>query len=327
MDTIWLELILIMVAILANGLFAGSEIALVSARPARLMQLREQGMRGAGAAVALKREPETFLATVQIAITRESTLSSAVGGAAAVKALTPRLQSLPVPGAWTVGRAGGVGSPILAITYVSLVLGELVPKALALRKREAACLVAPAPPLLHGRPPAPGLLTRSTRAVLAMLGQRDAPTAPLVSEEEIRYLVREGATHGVLECDESEILLERVFRFTDTPVRAIMVPRLRIQALSCHTPPREVLRRVVASGRTRLPAYRSSLEEIVGVVVIKDLLREAAERKGTVPENLLPPSPVRAGNPRARATCFASSSGATRTWRWSSTISDGPRAS
>jgi putative hemolysin len=143
MDSIWLEIVLIMVAILANGLFAGSEIALVSARPARLVQLKDQAVRGAAAALTLKREPEAFLATVQIAITLVGTLASAVGGAAAVEALTPGLQSLPVPGARTWVEPVALGLVILAITYVSLVIGELVPKALALRNPErAACLAA-----------------------------------------------------------------------------------------------------------------------------------------------------------------------------------------
>jgi putative hemolysin len=290
MDTIWLEIVLIIVAILANGLFAGSEIALVSARPARLVQLRDRAVRGAATALNLKREPETFLATVQIAITLVGTLASAVGGAAAVEALTPALESLPLPAAQTWAEPLALALVILTITYVSLVIGELVPKALALRNPERAACLAAGPLQAFVRVAAwPGrLLTCSTRSVLALLGQRDAPAASPVSEDEIRYLVREGATHGVLERHESE-LVERVFRFTDTPVRAIMVPRIRILALDIDTPPGEVLPRVVDHGRTRLPVFRSSLDETVGVVVIKDLLREAAAGRAPVLAGLLHP--------------------------------------
>jgi putative hemolysin len=122
-----------------------------------------------------------------------------------------------------------LGLVILAITYVSLVLGELVPKALALRDPErAACRVARSITALIRAAAWPSrILTRSTRAVLTAIGQRDAPAAPLVSEDEIRYLVREGATQGVLEPRESE-LVHRVFEFTDTLVRAGMVPRPKI---------------------------------------------------------------------------------------------------
>jgi putative hemolysin len=290
MESIWLEAILIVVAILANGVFSGSEIALISARPARLTQMKDRSVRGATAALALKREPEAFLATVQIAITLVGTLASAVGGAAAVEALTPALQSLPFRSADAWAEPAALGLVILTITYMSLVIGELVPKALALRNPErAACLVAGPLQAFVRMAAWPGrLLTRSTRAVLAVLGQRDAPTAPLVSEEEIRYLVREGATHGVLEHAESE-LVERVFRFTDTPVRAIMVPRIRILALDIDTPPDEVLPRVVEHGRTRLPVFRGSLDETVGVVVIKDVLREAAASRAPLLADLLHP--------------------------------------
>jgi putative hemolysin len=291
MDTIWVEATLILVAILANGFFSGSEIALVSARPARLAELRDRAARGAGMALSLKRDPETFLATVQIAITLVGTLASAVGGAAAVEALTPWLQNLPLAGAQRWAQPVALGVVILLITYVSLVLGELVPKSLALRNPErAASLVAPAVHLVVRIAAWPSrLLTLSTRGVLAILGQRDAPTAPLVSEEEIKYLVREAATHGVVEPHESE-LVHRIFRFTDTPVRALMVPRPRILALDVSTPPEDVLAEVVEHGRSRYPVVRGSLDEIVGVVVIKDLLaRAAAGAPPALAELLHPP--------------------------------------
>jgi putative hemolysin len=290
METIWLELVLILVAILANGFFAGSELALVSARPARLTQLRDEQVRGAGTALALKREPDAMLATIQIAITLVSTLASAVGGATAIEALTPWLERLPVPGVAVWGEPMALGLVILAITYVSLVLGELVPKALALRDpARAACRVArPIAALIRTAAWPSRILTRSTWAVLTVIGQRGAPTAPLVSEDEIRYLVREGATQGVLEPRESE-LVHRVFEFTDTLVRTVMVPRHKILALDVATPPEEVLAKAVAHGRTRYPVVRGSVDDPVGVVVIKDLLRCAAEDQPPVLETLLHP--------------------------------------
>jgi putative hemolysin len=291
METIWLELVLILVAILANGFFAGSELALVSARPARLTQLQEEQVRGAAVALALKREPERMLATIQIAITLVGTLASAVGGATAIEALTPWLERLPVSGAPVWGEPLALGLVILAITYVSLVLGELVPKALALRdpEREACRVARPIAALIRAAAWPSRILTRSTRAVLAVIGQRDAPTAPLVSEKEIRYLVREGATQGVLEQRESE-LVHRVFEFTDTLVRTVMVPRPKILALDVATPPEEVLAKAVAHGRTRYPVVRGSVDDPLGVVVIKDLLRCAAEGRPPVLETLLHPT-------------------------------------
>jgi putative hemolysin len=277
MDTVWVEIVLIAVSILVNGFFSGSEIALVSARPSRLHELAAQGATRARRALELKRNPDDFLATIQIAITLVGTLASAVGGATAVAALTPWLQSLAVPGAAQWAQPVALGLVIVVMTFFSLVIGELTPKALALRNPERlACLVAGP---IHWATRAVSILGRvltwSTRVVLFLLGQRDAPVAPPVSEEEIKYLVREGAAHGVFEPRERE-LVDRVFRFTDTPVRAIMVPRASILGLDVATPPDQILLKAAELGRTRFPVFRGSVNEPVGVVVIKDLLRMAA---------------------------------------------------
>src|SRR5258705_12469645 len=133
MDGIWIEVILIGAAIVANGFFAGSELALVSARPSRLAELRAKGFSGAAVAEALKREPERFLATIQIAITLGGTLASTVGGAAAVAALRPWLASLHLPGAQRWAAPVAVGIVVLLIAFFSPVCGGLTPTELALR--------------------------------------------------------------------------------------------------------------------------------------------------------------------------------------------------
>jgi len=288
MDSIWIEVVLIAVAILANGFFAGSEIALVSARPSRLSQLRTESRRGAARALGLKQQPESFLATIQIAITLVGTLASAVGGAAAVEALTPWLAQLPLSGADRWAEPVGLAIVIVFITFASLVIGELTPKALALRDPErAACLVAPLIQWLVRMTAGPGrVLTWSTRAVLALLGQRDAPQAPLVSEEEVKFLIREGAAQGVFERQESD-LVHRVFQFTDTPVRSIMIPRPDILGLDISTPPPEVIRLAAEYGHTRIPVFRGAVDDTVGVVVIKDLFRCAARGTPAVLAELL----------------------------------------
>jgi putative hemolysin len=144
-----------------------------------------------------------------------------------------------MPGARQWAEPVALAVVILTITYVSLVLGELVPKSLALRDPErVACRVARPIQAVVRAAAWPGRgLTRSTRAVLTLLGQREAPAAPLISEEEVKYLVREGVSHGVFERQESE-LVHRVFQFMDTPVRAVMVPRPKILALDLDTPRR-----------------------------------------------------------------------------------------
>jgi putative hemolysin len=282
MDTIWIEVLLIAVAIVANGFFSGSEIAVVSARPSRLAQLRDEGVPGAQRAIELKREPETFLATVQIAITLVGTLASAVGGAAAVEALTPWIARLPVPGAERGAEPVALGAVILLITFASLVIGELTPKALALRNPEGvACLVAPALHSLARLAAGPNrMLTLSTRAVLRLLGRREAASPPPVSEEEVKILVREGAAQGVFEHHEAE-LVRRIFAFTDTPVRSIMTPRPNIRGLDVAMPPEELLRAAAEHERSRLPVFRGSIDEPVGFVTIKDIFAMVA--RGEVP--------------------------------------------
>jgi putative hemolysin len=289
MADVWVELVLIALAILANGFFAGSEIALVSARISRLAQLRQHGLRGAAAAMALKERPDTFLATIQIAITAVGTLASAVGGATAVEALTPSFARLGLGPSAAAALALTV--VIVAITYLSLVLGELAPKALALRDPErVAGRVAPAIVRLSRLSSGPvRLLTASTNGMLRLIGLGTAAISAGVSEEEVRYLLRQGAAAGVFEKVEEE-LVHNVFEFADTTVREIMVPRVRMQALDVDTPPDELLQRVTAIGHTRIPVYAGGVEQIIGIVILKDLV--AAVARGTVPplrELLRPP--------------------------------------
>ena len=279
MDSLWIEVTLIAIGILANGFFAGSEIALVSARISRLAQLREAHVTGAAAAMRLKESPETFLATIQIAITAVGTLASAIGGATAVEALTPLLIDAGL-GRWSQPVA--LALVIVVITYVSLVIGELAPKAIALRNPERlAALVAPILVALSRM--SSGLvrvLTMSTKGVLRVVGLGQTETSPFVSEEEVRYLVREGVAKGIFEKVEEE-LVHNVFEFADTTVGQIMTPRQQIKAVDITTPFDEAVARVTAAGHSRIPVYRSSPEQIAGVVTLKDVLRAVA--RGTAP--------------------------------------------
>ncbi len=285
---LWVEILLISFGILANGFFAGSEIALVSARVSRLAQLRDARVAGAAAALRLKAAPDTFLATIQIAITTVGTLASAVGGAAAVAGLTPSLIGLGVP----AGAAAPValGLVIVVITYFSLVIGELAPKAIALRAPERyACLVAPPLEWLSRLSSwLVRILTASTRAVLAVLGIARPEESPFVSEDEVRYLVREGARKGIFEKTEEE-LVHNVFEFADTTVREIMVPRTAIAGLDASTPPEALLRAVSELGHSRIPVYQESIERPLGILAIKDLLAAVARGAIVLPELLHPP--------------------------------------
>jgi putative hemolysin len=290
MDNVWIEVTLVVVAIVVNGFFSGSEIALVSARIARLVELRRAGARGAATALALKESPESFLATIQIATTLVGALASAVGGAAAIERLTPVLAALPVPGATTWAQPVSLGIVILVITYLSLVVGELTPKAIALRNPERiSCVVAPVLAALNR---AAGwlvaILTASTNALLAGLGQGRAQQSPFISEEEVKYLVREGAAKGVFEKVEEE-LVHNAFEFADTTVREIMVPRPSIVGIDIDTPSAELLRRIADVGHSRIPVFRDSIEHVTGIVTVRDLFRRVARGEPVALAELLRP--------------------------------------
>jgi putative hemolysin len=290
MDSVSVEIVLIIVAIVANGLFAGSEIALVSSRVSRLVELRERGTRGAATALALKRAPESFLATIQIAISLVSALASAVGGAAAVERLTPWLSGLPIPGAGTWASPVALGIVILVITFFSLVIGELTPKALALRNPERlACTVAGLiAALTRMFASVVAVLTASTNMMLRLLGQGAPGESTFVSEEEVKYLLREGTEKGVFEKLEDE-LVRSIFEFADRTVREIMVPRVNIVGLDVDTPPEEVLRRAADIRYSRIVVYRRSVEHPVGIVAVRALFRLVARGETPVLAHVMRP--------------------------------------
>lgn len=287
MDSISIEIVLIAIGILTNGFFAGAEIALVSSRISRLAELRQQAVRGAVAAMRLKEKPEAFLATIQIAITAVGTLASAVGGATAVEALTPELAQLGL-GTWAQPLA--LGLVIVAITYVSLVVGELAPKAIALRNPERlACLVGrPVEWLSRASGAIVSVLTASTNGLLRLLGQGSAQQSPFVSEEEVRYLVREGAAKGIFEKVEEE-LVHNVFEFADTTVREVMTPRHAIRGLDITTPGGDLLRAMAEIAHSRVPVYRDSLEHIVGILALRDVVGAIAAGETLTPSALARP--------------------------------------
>lgn len=286
MDTFWIELILIVFGVVLNGFFAASEIALVSARVSRLAEVAR---RSAAAAVALrlKEHPETFLATIQIGITLVGTLTSAIGGATAVGALTPLLADA---GLGATAQPVALGLVVVAITYLSLVLGELAPKAIALRDPERLAALVARPIHLFSRASA-GLvriLTTSTTLVLRLLGMGAPSESAFVSEEEVRYLVREGAAKGIFEKTEEE-LVHNVFEFADTTVREVMVPRPNIKGIDVTTPPAEVPRLAAEIGHSRIPVYEDDISHPLGVLLMRDVLKACAERRSPPISELLRP--------------------------------------
>jgi len=294
MDTLWgaplwFEAGLIMLLILANGFFALAEIALIAARRTRVVQLAEDGDARAQVVRHLQEDPDRFLATIQIGVTLVGTCASALGGAAAVHTLQPLLAGIPGLGPWSGLLA--LALVVIAITYVTLILGELIPKSLALAHAEPTALAVgrAVDALSRGARPMVRLLTASTKAVARLVGVKEVRSTPFVSEEEIKLMMQQGRAQGVFDQTEQE-LIHSVFEFSEAAVKDVMVPRPKIQALEIETPVPEALEYIAAVGKSRYPVYRRTLDDVVGILYDKDLLPLLAAGKPVVLADLLHPA-------------------------------------
>ena len=286
----WLEIPLVGILILLNGFFAATEVALISTRRSRIQQLAGEGDPRAARVEALQADPDRYLATVQIGITFIGTLASAVGGATAVRALSPALKRLPAPWAAAAAEPIALAVVVLGITYATLILGELVPKSLGLRHAErlALAVAGPIDRLARAAAYLVRILTASTRFVLRLLGQKGTEMDTFVSEEEVKHMLEAGRAQGVFDQTEQE-LIHSVFEFTEASVKEVMIPRPRIQAIDVDMPVDEVLAFIVETGKSRYPVYRGSLDEVLGILYDKDLFRLLAEKKPIVLAEILRP--------------------------------------
>jgi putative hemolysin len=265
-----LEIVVILLLIVVNGLFSLSELALVSARRARLAVLQRKGVPGADFARALSDEPQRFLPTVQVGITLVSVFTGVFGGAriaAHVEALIDLIPPL-VPYAETLA----VAAVVIVTTYLTLVLGELVPKQIALRQPEAMAIRVARPVAWIARfaSPAVWLLGKSSNLILLLFGLTRVPRQT-VTEEELKALVIEGAQTGVLEAEE-RVMIERVLRLADKPVRAIMTPRNELSWIDRSHAPEVIAASLRGAPHSRLVVCDQSIDNVVGVVLAKDLL-------------------------------------------------------
>ncbi|MBF2089306.1 MAG: HlyC/CorC family transporter [Synechococcales cyanobacterium K44_A2020_017] len=273
MSSITLELLIILVLVLANGLFAMSEIAVVSSRKARLQEMSDKGDLKARAALELANSPNRFLSTVQVGITLIGILAGAFGGATLSQSLAIYLKRVPIALISESSDAIALVVVVLSITYLSLILGELVPKRLALNHPEkiAASVAVPMRFLSVMTAPVVHLLTTSTEWVLKVLGIEANPNEPLVTEDEIKVLIRQGTEAGMFEMAEQD-MLERVFRLSDQTVSALMTPRPDILWLDLNDTIDMNRQKLIRSNHTRFPVCQNSLDNMLGVVSVTDVL-------------------------------------------------------
>ena len=272
-----MEIAILFALICLNGVFAMSEIALVTARKARLQKLIDEGDSGAAAAVKLGEDPTRFLSTIQIGITSIGVLNGIVGEAALAVPMAMWLVSLGVPDAYASFIATGI--VVLTITYFSIVVGELVPKRIGQSYPETfARLVArPINFLALATKPFVILLSASTRALLRLMGVKETKGTP-VTEEEIHAMLVEGTSAGVIESHE-HTMVRNVFRLDDRQIGSLMVPRADIVCLDVDDSFEDNLRHIEESDHARFPVVQGGIENILGVINARQWLTRALKDK------------------------------------------------
>jgi putative hemolysin len=268
------DLAVVVILILIGGFFAASEMALITVKRHRLGQLADDGNNAARSAQRLVEDPGRFLATIQIAITFLGFLSGAVGAVAFSGGLADLIVRIPLLG---IGRntASSVAFVImtLLIALASIIVGELVPKTLALNFPERLALFVSRPiAVIQGLlSPIVWVVSRSSALLVRLLGGTEKPQGGYLSTEELKLLVETGSEQGQIEEEEKE-MIHGVIELGDKRVHEVMVPRIGIRAVNVDDPIDEVLEMIVAAGHSRLPVFEESLDNIVGILYAKDLL-------------------------------------------------------
>lgn len=278
----WFELFIILLLILLNGFFSASEIAVVTTRRSRIKQLIEEGKGNADILFALRKNPDKFLATIQIGVTLAGAFASAIGGATAVEVIKPALQQLPLPAISLYAEAIAIAIVVIFITYISLIFGELIPKSLALSNPEGIALFVA--PVIERFSKVADLgvrfLTQSTQLILKPFGKKAFTERGYISEEEIKLLLEEGGEQGVFEPDEKK-LIHSVFEFTDTFVKEVMIPGPQMVTIGINMSPDEVKAIIAEENFSRYPVTGKDLNDIRGILYSKDFFNVLSS-SGTV---------------------------------------------
>jgi putative hemolysin len=282
-----LELLVILVLVLLNGLLAGAEIALVTLRRTRVEQLAEERKGGARAVAELRANPERFLATVQVGITLLGAAAAVYGGDSLARRVGPVLAKVPAlaPHAHPVSLL----LVILLVTYLSVVLGELVPRSLALRatERYALAMGRPLLALAQVARPVVWFLTLSSNGVLRLFGDKTSFTEVRMSAEELKALLEEASQHGELDPRASEIA-SRALELGHLDAGDVMLPRHRIAALPKEATVEQLRELVREKGHSRVPIYDGSIDEVLGYVSVRDVYARGASSEVALGELLRP---------------------------------------
>ncbi|HSB30270.1 MAG TPA: hemolysin family protein [Candidatus Sulfobium mesophilum] len=273
-----LEIFFILVFLILNGFFAASEIAVVTARKSFVKQLLEKGSHRAATLLKLQAEPDRLLATVQIGVTVMGSIASAIGGAASIKILKPALANIPFLASFAEPLSLAI--TVLVISYFTLVIGELVPKSIALRNPERVGLFVAGPISFISRISSVfvTILTESTNLILSPFGTKAYSERSFISEEEIKLLIEEGKDRGIFEPTEQE-LIHSVFRFTDISVKGVIVPAPQMVAFNINDSPETIIRKIAEENFSRYPVYDKDRSDIKGILYSKDVFNALAYKR------------------------------------------------
>ena len=286
-SSVWFEIFVVILLILLNGFFAMSELAIVSARRARLKPLADAGHKGARKAIELGEDPTLFLSTVQIGITLVGIVAGAYSGATLSAPFANVLNDWPLlaPYAYPVA----VTIVVACITYGSLIIGELVPKRIAMNHAEAIAIRVSVPMSIIAKVGAPLvlLLRVSTKGVLTLIGL-GGERENQVTEEEVKTMVAEGAETGVF-AEAERHMIEGVLHLADYTIRSIMTPRPDVDWIDVNDPDDATIKHIIASHHSRLLLCQGSVDEVLGVVHAKDLLHQIATGQAFDPRACVKP--------------------------------------
>ncbi len=289
--TIWLEIVLIIILVFISGFFSASEIAVIAIRKSRIRELAQAGDGRAGFVERLKNNPDKFFAIVQVGMTVTSSAASALGGATAILIIKPLMASIPIPAIQHASGSISVILVVIVISYLFLVLAELVPKALAIRHSERIALwVGPGTWWsLKILSVIINFLSWSTKACLKLMGiSPELRRESVVTEEEVKILLLEGLQHGVFEPSEQQ-MIHSVFEFADSVARNVMTPRTEIVAVEINDSPELILNVATIEQYSRLPVYVENLDNIKGLIHVRDLLNVFRDKELIIVKDIMRP--------------------------------------
>jgi putative hemolysin len=286
----WPDILLIIIFILLNGLFAAAEIAVVTLRRTRVKQLIDEGNKRAVILDKFRKQPGRFLATIQVGITLSGVLASAIGGAAAVEIIKPMLKNVPIPLISASSQAIAIGIVAAIITYFFIVFGELIPKSIALSHPESTgLLIAPVIEKFSKLVmPFVQILRGTTNLLLKPFGKRAFSERGYISEEEIKLLLEEGKERGIFEAEEKE-LIHSVFEFTDMSVKEVMVPSTQMVMISLGMSMEDIKTIIAEEQFSRYPVVGKDPNDIRGILYAKDFLNALARGGADVRKLIKPP--------------------------------------